>query len=167
MQAVRNANPGMVKVLIEAKANLDARNTNYHTTALMDAEGRCEQCAELLRRAGAKDERVTGENGQSIDESHEAFSAVRDYLAAVFAADPAKLRQLSTPELGEHFGGVDFPIWQESRPTMPRLASGFVRDDEATLTVVGPNPAGFDRTWVYQLRRSGGKWRVARERWAD
>ena len=165
MQAVRNKNPEMVKLLIQAKANLDAKNTNYHTTALMDAEGRCEECAELLRKAGAKDDRATAENGEPIDESHETFGVCRDYLAAVFAADPAKLRELSTPELGEHFDGVDFPTWQESRPTKPRLASGFVRGDDATLTIVGPNPAGFDRTWVYQLRRSAGKWLVSRERW--
>lgn len=61
MQAVRSKNPELVKLLIEAKADLGARNTNYHTTALMDAEGTCEECAELLRKAGAKDEPVTGE----------------------------------------------------------------------------------------------------------
>lgn len=61
MQAVRSKNPALVKLLIEAMADLDARNTNYHTTALMDAEGTCEECAELLRKAGAKDEPVTAE----------------------------------------------------------------------------------------------------------
>jgi hypothetical protein len=167
MQAVRSRNPEVVKVLIEAHANLDARNTNYHTTALMDAEGRCEECAELLRKAGAQDNRVTVANGEPIDESHEAFAVCRDYLSAVFAADPAKLRELSTAELGEHFASVDFPTWQESRPTEPRLASGFVREDHATLTIVGPNPRGADRTWIYQLQRSGDRWLVSRERWAD
>jgi hypothetical protein len=167
MQAVRNRNPELVKVLIEAHANLDARNTNYHTTALMDAEGRCEECAELLRKAGAQDDRVTADSGESIDESHAAFAVCREYLSAVFAADPTKLRELSTPELGEHFASADFPTWQESRPTEPRLASGFVRENHATLTVVGPNPRGADRTWIYQLQRSGDRWLVSRERWAD
>jgi hypothetical protein len=118
-----------------------------------------------LRKAGARDEQVSAQNGKPIDESHPAFAAVRDYLAAVFAADPAKLRELSTPELGEHFSGVDFPTWQESRPTAPRLVNGFVAGDDATLTVIGPNPGGADRTWVYQLHRSGEKWLVSRERW--
>ncbi len=167
MQAVRNRNPELVKVLIEARANLDARNTNYHKTALMEAEGRCEECAELLRKAGAQDDRVTADSGEPIAESHEAFAVCREYLAAVFAADPAKLRELSTPELGENFASVDFPTWQESRPTEPRLASGFVRENQATLTIVGPNPRGADRTWVYQLQRSGDRWLVSRERWAD
>ena len=165
MQAVRKANPALVQVLIDAKADLDARNTNYHTTALMDAEGQCEECAELLRKAGAGDDRITAQNGEPMDESHPAFATVRDYLAAVFAADPARLRELSTPQLGEHFSGVDFPLWQESRPTAPRLVSGFVAGDKATLTVIGPNPGGADRTWVYQLHRSGQKWLVSRERW--
>ncbi|HUE73400.1 MAG TPA: ankyrin repeat domain-containing protein, partial [Pirellulaceae bacterium] len=167
MQAVRSKNPALVKLLIEAKADLGARNTNYHTTALMDAEGTCEECAELLRKAGAKDDTATAENSEPVTEEHEAFATVRDYLTAVFAADVAKLRELSSPELREHFAGVDFPTWQESRPTMPRLVSGFVKGDQATLTIIGPNPAGHDRTWVYQLRESGGKWLVARERWAD
>ena len=167
MQAVRSKNPELVKVLIAAKADLDARNSNYHTTALMDAEGTSEECADLLRNAGAQDERVTAANGERIDESHGAFATVREYLAAVFAADPARLRELSTPQLGEHFAGVDFPTWQESRPTMPRLVSGFVRGDQATLTVTGLAPIGADRTWVYQLRRMGDQWLVSRERWAD
>jgi ankyrin repeat protein len=167
MQAVRSQNPELVKVLIEAQANLDARNTNYHTTALMDAEGRCEECAALLRQAGAQDDRVAEADGEPIDESHEAFAVCCEYLSAVFAADPARLRELATPELGEHFAGVDFPTWQESRPTQPRLVGGFVRGDHATLTIVGPNPRGADRTWIYQLQRRGDSWLVSRERWAD
>lgn len=166
MQAVRNKNAELVKVLIDAKANLDARNMNYGTTALMDAEGGSnEECAELLRKAGAKDNRVTAETGQPIDETHEAFAVCREYLAAVFASDPAKLRELWTRERPARFDDVDWQVWQESRPKEPRLVEGFVRGDDATLTVTGPAPIGADRTWSYQLHREDGKWRVARERW--
>jgi hypothetical protein len=167
MQAVSNHQPEMVKLLIESKADLNARSAKYGTTALMQAEGSNEECAELLRKAGAKDDRITAETGQPIDESHEAFGVCREYLAAVFAADTKKLKELSTAELAPHLDGIDFPTWQESRPTNPRLTSGYVRGDDATVTIIGPNPAGFDRNWRYQLRSVSGQWRVARERWMD
>ena len=166
MEAAHNGQSELVRLLIDAGADLDKKNAIYGTTALMMAIGaERHECVQLLRQAGAKDDTVMAENGQSIDESHEAFVVCREYLAAVFASDPAKLRELSTRDRPARFDDVEWPTWQESRPTEPRLVEGFARGDDATVTVTGPAPIGADRTWAYQLRREEGRWRVAREWW--
>ena len=166
MRAVRNNRADIAAVLIGAGADVDRKNTIYGTTALMEAiDSERGEIVELLRKAGAKDDTVTAASGQPIDESHGAFAVCREYLTAVFAADPQKLRELSTRENGADYDDVDFAIWQESRPKEPRLVEGFVREGEATVIVTGPAPIGADRTWRYQLRREAGQWRVARERW--
>jgi hypothetical protein len=166
MEAAHEGRSAMLRALIDAGADLDLKNSVYQTTALMMAiDAERDECVDMLRKAGAKDDRVTAENGQPIDDTHEAFAVCREYLAAIFASDPAKLRELSTRGRPARFDDVQWPVWQESRPQKPRLVEGFVRGDDATVTVTGPAPVGADRNWSYQLRREDGKWRVARERW--
>lgn len=166
MAAAHAGNSPMLQMLIDAGADLDRKHQKFHTTALMVAiDAEKPECIEILRRAGAKDDTVTAENGKPITEEHEAFNVCSQYLSAVFSQDTQKLKELSTPERRPLMDGIDWDAWQESRPKEPRLVSGFFRGDDATVIVTGLAPIGADRTWFYQLRRLDGQWRVARESW--
>ncbi|HEV7920061.1 MAG TPA: ankyrin repeat domain-containing protein [Thermoanaerobaculia bacterium] len=153
----------IVQELLDAHADLEAYDTEYKLTALqraLDAEHL--DVAELLRKAGAKDETVTQRNGSPIDESHPAFAVIQQYLHAVFEEKPGSLLALST---FKSMDGVDYKVWKSSRTNEPHIVSGFANEDAATVTVRGPRPDGGSTTWTYQLTRAQGVWRVSGERW--
>ncbi|MBV9496916.1 MAG: ankyrin repeat domain-containing protein [Acidobacteria bacterium] len=152
----------VVKVLIEAHAHLDAADPEYQMTALERAlHGERLEVIDLLRKAGAKDDTITAQNGARIDETHPAFDVVRKYLDAVFAEKPETLTGLST----FHFDGTDFATWKASRTNAAHMVSGFANENAATIVVRGPRVDGGSTTWTYQICNVKSAWRVCDERW--
>ena len=165
MHAVQAGRADLAGQLIEAKADLNRRSTNYRQTALMMADGAGRHdVAELLRKAGAEDDVVTAENGEKLPaDGGEPLVVVKAYLAAVHGRDPKTLDALFVSESTYDFAGVDFELWHNVRPVQIEQWTGFVRGDDATIVVSGPSGRGHTVTWDYQLRREGGQWRIARE----
>lgn len=152
----------LVQALIESHASLDVADPEYHMTALQRAlHAEHLDVVELLRKAGAKDDTITAQNGSAIDETHPAFAVVRKYLDAVFAEQPETLTGLST----FHFDGTDFATWKASRTHEPHMVSGFANEDAATIVVRGPRTNGGSTTWTYQVCHVNNAWRVCEERW--
>jgi hypothetical protein len=166
MFAAANNNVDMLRVLIDAGADLNVKNTRYHSTALERAIGaEHEEAVELLRAAGAKDDRITAVNGAAIGTDHPAFATCREYLRAIYAEDVPRLKSLSTRDRPANFSRVDWASWRHSRPSNPQLVDGFIRGDDATVVVDGVGDGGYSTTWEFQLRREENEWRILRERW--
>ena len=166
MFAAADNNVEMLRILIDAGADLDKKDTRYHSSALDRAIGpEHEAAVELLRKAGAKDDRITAANGTAIGPDHPAFVACREYLRAIYAEDVPRLKSLSTRDRPATFSGVDWATWRNSRPSDPRLVDGFARGDDATVAVDGVGDGGYSTTWEFQLRREENQWRILRERW--
>lgn len=91
--------------------------------------------------------------------------AVREYLAAIHAKDQPRLRALTVGRGAGFFEGVDFDVWQATRPRVADGAQGYLNTEAATLTLPVFDAGGQPILWAYQLRRVGGDWKIARE-WA-
>jgi hypothetical protein len=163
--AVRHNQPEIVRQLIAAHADLDARSTDYDRTALMIAvSNHYDDIAALLRQAGAKDDVVTAESGEPLPpDGGEPLAIVKQYLAAVHARDPATLARLYVTGRNIDFADTDWDLWHRWRPIEIAAWTGFVRGSDATITVEGVTGGGFTARWHYQLRRDGGEWRISRE----
>ncbi|MGE0759114.1 MAG: ankyrin repeat domain-containing protein [Pirellulaceae bacterium] len=167
MRAAHEGRAEIVRLLIDARANLNVRSTEYGRTALMHADDAGQvACAEMLREAGAEDDVVTARTGQPLPvNGGEPLAVCRDYLAAVHAREPDKLLRLTVRDTIGTFEDVDWQSWQASRPVAIDRFQGYVRGEDATVSVSGLTGAGFRTTWVYQLRRVSGVWKIAREDW--
>jgi hypothetical protein len=166
MLAARSGRAELLKALLDAKPDLDRVDPEYQMSALMLAQsGSYPDCVALLKAAGAKDDTVTAEDGTAITAEHPAFLAVVEYIRAIYAADAAKLEELSVSRRPGSFNGVDWKVWRETRPQPADLVDGYVRENDATVQVTGNTASGFHATWVYQLRQVDGNWRIVRERW--
>jgi ankyrin repeat protein len=165
MSAAGDGRTEIVKRLIEAKADLNRRSTSYGRTALMDADSRHHtDVAALLRAAGAEDDVITAENGEPLPEGGgELLGLVKEYLAAVHARDPATLSRLFVTGKNINFYDTDWELWHSCRPVEIAEWTGFVRGDDARITIRGITGSGYPARWIYQLRREGGQWRIARE----
>lgn len=188
MEAIRSRSLASVKLLLAAKADVNAVSPpeTGTWTALDDAHANHQpEIEELLRQAGAKELRVTQDNGLPLPaDGGPPFAVVREYLAAVHARDLATARLLlagaydpaAPPPTDEQWGD-----WQGARPLVPIYGGGFYWDERASLTVTGKAPAGFTVEWVIHLRRIAaeesatqkeigqatlnGTWRIVREDW--
>ncbi len=165
LAAVRHDQPEIVKQLIAAKADLDARSDDYDRSPLMIAvSSHRDEIAALLRQAGAKDDVVTAESGQPLPaDGGELLAMVKEYLAAVHARDPATLSRLYVTGKNIDFNDTDWELWHSCRPVEIAEWTGFIRGDDATITVQGLTGGGYTARWHYQLRRDGGQWKIARE----
>jgi hypothetical protein len=163
MEAARGGRTAILEQLIAAKADLDRRSTDYDSSALMLAVSNGhEEAAEILRRAGAKDEVVTTETGEPLPaDGGELLAICKEYLAAVHARDPATLSRLFRP--GVDFTDTDWELWHRTRPVEIASWTGFVRGDDATVTIEGTGGGGYGCKCIYQLQRTGGEWRIVRE----
>jgi hypothetical protein len=166
MHAVQSGSDDIVRQLIEAQANLDARSTNYDRTALMDAVDRGhDNIAAMLRKAGARDDVITAETGEALpQDGGEPLAVVQAYLDAIRAHDHAALKSMFYPESTYDFAGVDWELWHHTRPVKIESWTGFVRGDDATFTARGASGRGIPVTWVYQLQHDGERWIIMRER---
>jgi hypothetical protein len=165
MLAAGDGRTEIVKRLIEAKAELNRRSSSYQRTALMDADSRHHaEVAALLRAAGAEDDVITAASGQPLPAGGgELLDLVKEYLAAVHARDPATLSRLYITGKGIDFYDTDWGLWHSCRPVEIAEWTGFVRGDDATITVSGVTGGGYTAKWIYQLRRMDGQWRITRE----
>ncbi|HSP15256.1 MAG TPA: ankyrin repeat domain-containing protein [Thermoanaerobaculia bacterium] len=164
MDQASAGNAAVVAVLVKAGANLDARSTEWKSTALTQAlDSEKSDVVELLRKAGARDETVTSANGKPVSGTSEPARVCAEWLDAVQRSDVAALKRVST---FASFDGVDFNIWKSSRPVRVQSASGFANEEAATISVRGPIPDGRNSsTWTYQLVRRDGAWKISAERW--
>lgn len=168
MEAVLQDRVEIMKVLIDARADLNHVSPEYQSTALILADSQGHQAAaELLRKAGAADEVVTAANGSPIDESHGAFRACVDYIAAISASDLESLQELSAEARRRHLDSIDWDLWRNTRPREPQLDQGFVSNPHATLQISGETASGRATTWVVQLIAENGEWRIRRENWPN
>lgn len=168
-QAVKNGNEELVQLYIEKGANLDVQTTDYHRTALMTAVAhRQHNIADLLRKAGAKDDVITRETGEPLPEDGgEPLQAVRAYLDAIHAHDHVALKAMFNPNSAYDFSDVDWELWHNTRPVKIEQWTGFARDNNATITIRGTSGRGHMPSWTYQLERIGGRWIIMREGEAD
>jgi uncharacterized protein len=154
-----------VKALVAGGAAVDAASM-YGVTPLMAAiEGGRDEVADYLRSKGAVEPVVTEKNGTALPkDGGEPFAACRVYLAAIQAGDVPGLIRVSIGRDRRFFGGVDFDVWRQTRPSEPRFLSGFATASEATIAVGGETriaPSGL--TWHYHLKRAPDGWKIARE----
>jgi hypothetical protein len=168
-QAVKNGQEELVKLYIEKGANLDVQTTEYRQTALMTAVAhRQHQIADILRKAGAKDDVITSETGDPLPEDGgEPLKVVQAYLDAIRAHDHVALKAMFDPRSTYGFADVDWELWHNTRPVKIEEWSGFTRDDDATVTIRGTSGRGHSPSWTYQLQRDGERWIVMRESEAD
>jgi hypothetical protein len=165
MEAARGGRTAILEQLIAARADLDRRSTDYDSSALMFAVSNGhDDAAEILRRAGAKDEVVTTESGEPLPpDGGEILAICKEYLAAVHARDAATLTRLFRSGPGINFADTDWELWHRTRPVEIESWTGFVRGDDATVTIEGTGGGGYACKCIYQLRREGGEWRIVRE----
>lgn len=166
MEAARHKRTEVVRVLIAAGADLNIRSKIYGTPAIVLATDHDdEETAELLRSAGAVDDVVRRATGQEIAADHPAVEVAREYILAIHARDPRKLRELSASTRPAKFDDVDWELWHNTRPVDPQLVAAFVREPDATVTLTGATGRGNVSTWTLQMTNENGVWKVTRERW--
>lgn len=192
MEAARAGNVETVKVMLAGGADVNAVNTEYgidHTAMIDAVSSRNEEVQRLLLAAGAHDERVTAANGQPLPEGGGVpFEVCARYIAAVHRRDPASMAPLviweMPPEPDPTGTPTDWDTLQSVRPLEPRFTGGYFNQTDATLTLSGLTPAGFEAVWSFQLRRlraeqepvppegktaieplEAGPWRIVREDW--
>ena len=168
MNAARQGEPACVENLIAAGAALEtADRTGDTALAQAIVAGRDDNIA-LLKRAGAKDFRVTEESGEPIEDDSAPLIVVKDYIAAVHRGDFETMARLmigTSVDLMEA-RREDLPLWQSLRPKAPDVAGGWMTAGAATLTVRGATPGG-DRRVIYHLTNGPAGWRIKREWFPD
>lgn len=167
MRAARQGQVEIVRALLAAGADVNVKHGEYRTTALMQAiDAQQVEISDLLRAAGAADDTVTAGNGLPIDPTRSpAAAVVVEYLKAIHAAEPARLKQLSSSERPADFDDVDWQLWHDTRPIGDLAIAGFAQENSATIRVEGPTPKGYFTTWVFQVVREAGEWKILRESW--
>lgn len=166
MEAARHKRTEVARVLIAAGADLNIRSKIYGTPAIVLATDHDDEAtAELLRSAGAVDDVVRRATGQEIAADHPAVEVAREYILAIHARDPRKLRELSASTRPAKFDDVDWELWHNTRPVDPQLVAAFVREPDATVTLTGATGRGNVSTWTLQMKNENGVWKVTRERW--
>jgi hypothetical protein len=153
-----------VRLLVEAGAAVDAASMRGVTPLAAAIEGGQDGVAEYLRSRGAKEPIVTERNGAPLPkDGGEPFALCRAYLAAIQAADGARVLELTVGRTPAFYAGVDWDVWRKTRPREPRFLGGYTNTDEATLSVGGPTELGSGITWHFHLVRASGGWKIARE----
>jgi Ankyrin repeats (3 copies) len=164
MNAAREGEVACVVNLLAAHARIEDVDQNGDTALAEAVSAGREDSIAVLRKAGAKDFRVTSENGRPLTEGSEPFGIVKAYAAAVHAADFPTMASL-VPGTSVKFmkeRKEDLAFWQSLRPKEPKLREGWMTDDAATLTITGATPGG-ERVVAYHLQKSFEGWRIFRE----
>ena len=168
MNAAREGSVPCVQNLLAAGARLEDVDLNGDSAFTQALMANREDTAQLLRTAGAKDFRVTAENGRPVTDDSEPFGAVKEYIAAVHRGDVETMARLvwgsSVTRLRERSDNL--PLWQSMLPKEPSLANGWMRDATATLTVRGATPTG-ETTVSYHLEKNPEGWQIRREWFPD
>ena len=189
MAAVREGDAESVKVLLAAGADVHAVNTQYgidHTAMANAISRRDQEIIDLLEAAGAHDDRVTAANGLPLPaDGGPPFRVCAEYIAAIHHRDLAAMVPLVTWEMqATDDGSTDWDTLSSVRPSEPRFDGGYYNQTDATLTLSGLTPKGFEAVWSFQLRRlraeqaattpeakpgieplEAGMWRILREDW--
>jgi hypothetical protein len=156
---------GIVKMLIAKGARVDAVESQYHTSALQQAEQyQRMNIVEILRNAGAHDDAVTEKNGKPLSEDDEPVRVAKAYLDALFAGDRDTLEAQWIPEKA-NYDNIDLADYKGGRPHPAHLLDGFANDHAATLELRGKSPQGPSVTWRYDLVRVNGIWKLRDETW--
>jgi ankyrin repeat protein len=168
MNAAREGSAPCVQNLLASGARIEDADWNGDTALAQALTANREDTAAVLRTAGAKDFRITAETGRPIGEDSEPFGVVKEYIAAVHRGDFEAMARLvpgsSVKRMRER--SDDLALWQSMRPKAPHLASGWMTDVAATLTVGGVTPQG-ERTVSYHLEKSPEGWRIGKEWFPD
>jgi hypothetical protein len=163
MKHASGGNVAIVTLLIESGAKLDPVSGMSKSTALTEAlDNEKLDVADILRRAGARDETVTEKNGKAVRADSSLAQICLDYLDAMKREDRAMLAKLSTFGTFEH---ADFKTLKESRPIRAWLVDGFSNGGAATVMIRGECADGKYRTHTFQLAQRDGNWRITGERW--
>ncbi len=164
MNAAREGSIPCVQNLLAAGARIEDVDSGGNTALGEAIVAEREDTGDVLRKAGAKDFRITAANGRKMTQDSEPFAVVKAYAAAVHAADFATMAKLvpgsSVKFLQEH--KENLALWQSLRPKDPKLKEGWMTDDAATLTVTDATPGG-RRTVAYHLQKSFEGWRIFQE----
>jgi hypothetical protein len=167
MEAARYGELPAVQRLVAAGADLNLRSARNNATALgLARENDEREVVELLTKAGGADDLVTSETGLPIDDAaHPAVVTCREYLRAFYREDTSALRQLYSSRTA--VDGLETTAWKEYRAIWPgdiQQFSGFVRDDDATLNIIGATEKGALAPCEFQLLRENGQWKIVRGR---
>jgi hypothetical protein len=174
MNAARQGDAACVQQLIAAGARLEAEDKDGNTALAQAVVAGREDNVELLRKAGAKDFRVTAATGRPMTGDSGPFGVVKDYLAALHRGDIETMTRLMSGPLAQRMEEQppDLAVWQALRPKTFELVEGWMNEDAATLTVQGPALAGDGRVSYqiesYQVEAGGPKtWRITKEWFPD
>ncbi len=167
MEHARLGREEIVRQLIAAKADLNIRHRKYNSTALMQADSSSQYAvAEILRKAGAEDDVVTATNGSPLPaDGGEPLAAVAAYVKAIHDNDVAAMAGFIASENHATYTREELVEYASVRPLPIDSFRGFVKEDRATISIMGRCPAGFPVTWTYQVVRDPAGWKVLRERW--
>lgn len=157
----------IVKLLVEAKADLNIRDKTGKT-ALMEADQRGkEEVANLLRFAGAVDDRITAENSDPLpDDGGEQLAVVKQYVSSIFQQDATTLRNTLTSPFTYEADEKLWKGWQGEVFEPFEKFEGYTRGDNAVVIVYRKSKL-FDNAnakMTFQLRRLNGRWKVADKR---
>ncbi|QDU25766.1 Ankyrin repeats (3 copies) [Anatilimnocola aggregata] len=162
-QAAGSGHEEIVKLLIEAKADLNVPD-NIHETPLLAADQTHPAIAEALRAAGAKDHVISAKNGQPLPEDGgPQLVAIRAYIQALRDRNAGDLYNLMTSPGSGDVAAQEWATWELSVLKAIERFEGYSTEDRATVTVYG--------TWGdndspaksrFQLLNVGGKWKIAR-----
>lgn len=188
MAAVREGDTESLKVLLAGGADVHAVNPQYgvdHTAMDSAISRRDQEIIDLLKAAGAHDDRVTAANGRPLPaDGGVPFRVCVEYIAAIHRRDPEAMKPLVAWQWQTDDGSTDWETLQSVRPSEPRFVEGYYNQTDATLTLSGLTPKGFEAVWSFQLRRlraeqepttpeaktkieplEAGMWRILREDW--
>ena len=164
MTAARERDPKWVKMLIEEGADVHAENPRWGSALTQAITTNKTEAIALLKAAGARDFRVTAENGQPLPpDGGEVLPLMRRWYGAIEKSDLAAVNAILVEPVE---GDIDWALWRQVRPLQIGAIEGYVNKDAATFTVTGRDPAGRTRAWAYHLVRRGADdpdWRMLRE----
>lgn len=164
MNAAREGSVACVQHLVASGARLEDADWNGNTALAQALMANREETAGVLRQAGAKDFRITAETGRPLADDAEPFVVVKEYIAAVHRGDFETTARLapgsSVRRIRER--SDDLALWQSMRPKDPKLASGWMTDAAATLTLYGETSHG-EQAVSYHLEKSPEGWQIRRE----
>jgi hypothetical protein len=166
MEQATYGHAGIVKMLIAKGARLDDVEPRWKMSALKQAEQyERMEVAQILRDAGAHDDKVTEKNGQPLAEDDPPVRVALRYLDALFANDPKTMGSLWVAGNDSFDEEHDLNKWRGARPHPAHLVRGFANDSAATLELRGKTPDGGNVTWRYDLARVNGEWKLRDETW--
>lgn len=157
--------PEWVQMLIEEGADIEAVHPRWGSALTQAITGKHQEAIDVLRAAGARDFRITAENGRPLPrDGGRPLVVVRNFYAAIERADRPTVDALFTMALE---GDIDWDLWRRVRPLAIESAQGYATETAATFSVRGRDPKGRARVWAYHVvippSETGDSWRIERE----